>query len=764
MIRWVLPRLLWTGVYAGLLAWFHGIDVYHRHFATTGLLVAAHNLFRILFIVYLFWIVHAVGTWTLRLIAGKAVDGLGTLDGLVLGFFAGTGVCHLVMLALGYLNLYAWPVVVALTLPVVALSYGNVVAAAKRLSLALQNRDVVARNLGGGAFTWLIAGLAVAAGGALLLVKGMYPGGGHDYFTHYHYYYEAVIERGGLWPNEVWYHYYYSKGAGLFFLAMLLTDPLAPQLVTFCFMAAAALALFLFLRRLAPGTVWPAAGAVLFLALHIFTPSATSLYRVHGGWGEFEKLHELIASLVIAILWMSSGALEQSGRMRLAWWLAAASSIVAAVTIDATIAIVLGSMFALLTIWNAAMRQWAQSFLCVSFGAVAGTMLVLSLGINYLTTGLAHDQGIAVFWTFADVETLSRWGALPDVMFLHRDRMAGAAAGLPLVSFAMVRFLIESSRMELLFPLVAGGFMAAAAAGWRGRWRIAAPAQAAAVVAAILVFLGLAVVAGRAQQVSFYRYASFIVAIMLAAGVLAWSIAAAGAAGTRLGRLASSKSVAALVLVACLAVAAGLTGSFVPLKDSIRFASGTYSIEKAYASQFGVLSRAHWTAIYPGARGAYEIAGPGTRIWAFHVHTYCMLPRCRMRTFHSFVMTPRWDRLMFGTAEEGRQILQSENLNYFLFTTEHPFLDPLPLSPLFHPDNIAKYLGVRWTDGTSTLLTWLGPDTVPLDAAWLANYRRAIETSGTVVSYPIAEMRAIFARLNATPHPWRTFRLPWQRP
>src|SRR5258705_11600893 len=104
-----------------------------------------------------------------------------------------------------------------------------------------------------------------------------------------------------------------------------------------------------------------------------------------------------------------------------------------------------------------------------------------------------------------------------------------------------------------------------------------------------------------------------------------------------------------------------------------------------------------------------------------------MLPGCRLQTFHSFIMTSRWDQLMFGTAEEGRRILQSEGLNYFLFTSEVEILDPLPLSPLFHPDNIARHLGVRWTDGTSTLLTWLGPDTKPLDAAWLATYRAAVQ-------------------------------------
>src|SRR5262245_25189783 len=306
MIRSVLPRLAWTGVYVVLLFWFHGIDVYHKHFATTGLVVAAHNFFRVLFIAYLFWIVHAVGRWTLRLAAGKTVDDLGLLEGLALGFFAGTGVWHLVMLALGYLNLYTWPVAITLTVPVVALSYEHVAAAARAARRALK-QGALARNLGGGVLTWLIAALAAGAFAMLLLVKGLFPDGGPDYFTHYHYYYETVLARGGLWPNEVWYHYYYSKGAGLFFLAMLLTDPLAPQLVATAFIAAGALTVAVLLERAAPGTLFPLLGAVLYVAFLIYTPGPPENIS-HGGWGDLEKIHELSAVMFLGIFWISTRA------------------------------------------------------------------------------------------------------------------------------------------------------------------------------------------------------------------------------------------------------------------------------------------------------------------------------------------------------------------------------------------------------------------------------------------------------------------------
>jgi hypothetical protein len=68
---------------------------------------------------------------------------------------------------------------------------------------------------------------------------------------------------------------------------------------------------------------------------------------------------------------------------------------------------------------------------------------------------------------------------------------------------------------------------------------------------------------------------------------------------------------------------------------------------------------------------------------------------------------------------------------------------------------INRYLGIRWTDGTTALLTWLAPETRPLDESWLQAYRR---TAATVPS--VEYLNPVFAQLRATPHPWRAVTLP----
>jgi hypothetical protein len=746
-----LQQLAFALPYIALLIWFHEVDVYHRYFSEPGLIVVAYNCFRVLFIFYLFWIVTIVGLLLLRTVARQELAELGVLERLALGFFSGTGVWHVAMLVLGCLDLYTVPVAIAVTLPLVILSYVPARAAACDIYHAV----ITLRDLDG--LDWLLLALAAVSIIVLLLVKGLYPGGGHDYFTHYFYYLQAVIERGGLWPNDVWYHYYYDKGAGLVFLGILLTDLLAPQLVTFTFMAAAGLAFFLLLRRIAPATLWPLAGTVLFLFVYIYTPGAAVLYSMNGGWGDFEKLHEINAALVIAIVWMTIEALTNKDRKQILWSIAAASTIVCAVLVNITIAIYLGGFFALLALCSAVSRRIASALVCLGLGSVAGVLLIALLIINQGTTGLANDQGISFFWNFANFEKLASWGALPFVIVAHHDIQQMVAATPPF-SIHTVIFLTESFRFDLVLPMVIGGAIIALPAIIHSRWNRNVITAAMVLVSAALIFLAVALFAGREQQVSFYRYASFATPLAIAIGVLSWSVPSGD---NRISRFARSGPVAVLVLLLCLILDLYPAPTIGALNRALHFVSGRYSIDTAYSTQYGPPPRQEWSAIYAGARGSYGVVGPGTPIWSFHIHTYCMLPDCLVESYPSFLMTHHWERVMFGTPDEAEQTLHTAHLDYFLFTREDDIRDPLPLSPLFSADNIGQFLGIRWTDGTTSLLTWLGPGVTPLDRAWIADYRQAVERSGTVQSFPYEAMKQIFAGLDATPHPWRALRLTW---
>lgn len=754
---YIAAWVLYVAAYLALIAFFKGVDVYHTRFGATGPIVLAYNLCRLAFVVYLFWIVHAAGASLLRAIGANAWTDLSPSDRLVAGFFAGTGVWHAALLALGFMGLYTVPVALIVTIPAVAASFPHVAATSFALGGAVADWWDARRSAGRGiieSFLLVLGMLALAAAAwGLVLTKGLLPWGGHDYFTHYFYYYQTVVERGNLWPNDVWYHFYYSKGAGLYFLAMLLTDALAPQLVTLCFFGAATFGMYSFARRLAVSPLWAFAAATLLCFIYIYTPGVGE-YRYNGGWGDFEKLHELNAALVFGIVYMTTRAIDGRDPATRLWAAATVSAIVAAVLINITISIYLGGLFSLVALWYAAKRQWPQVGLALGFAATAAMALGLQFLVNYLVTGLLNDQGLLFFWRFADPEKLYRWGALPQVLgvVVHHWLSGGVSNAVPIAGAVSIAPLPIWTRLDLIYPLFSAGALAGIAALLARRLDRANAQTALVFTAAFVVFILFAAAAGPAQPISLFRYGSFVVPIVIALSLAWWSLPSIAFFG-RLGALASAWVVPPAVIAACVAATIstypeGLFGPYLQL--AARFVAGRVSIDDAYIWP----RRPPGGAIRAGARGAFSFVGPKTRLWSFHIHSYCMLPGCRMETIFSFIMSPRWLDVMFGPADEARRILQEEGLNYFLFTRGIEIRDPLPRAELFSPDNLARYFDVAWTDGETILLTWRGQGTAPLDLSWVAEYRNTAITSATVTNYPYELMKHIYGYLQKTPHPW----------
>src|ERR1700735_540266 len=221
------------GGFIGVVLWFDCVDFYNKHFFDTGAIVLADNMVRIVFVGILSWLIYAPGAAVVALVTAPGERAaLSPAERAVLGFGIGVGIWHVVMLILGVLGLYYRSVLAGLCLVVLIASsrhFAHVaVAGCRALATrftALRQRRASPQEVG----TILIA--VVAAW--LLLRRGLFPGGSGDYYTHYFYYYLEVLKNHGLAPNDVWYHYYYSKGSGLAFLGMLLTDPESPALTTY---------------------------------------------------------------------------------------------------------------------------------------------------------------------------------------------------------------------------------------------------------------------------------------------------------------------------------------------------------------------------------------------------------------------------------------------------------------------------------------------------------------------------------------------------
>jgi hypothetical protein len=88
--------------FIGVVAWFDGVDFYHRHFFDAGPVVAADNLARIVFVVIFSWLIYAPGAAVAALVmSADERAALTPPERAVLGFGIGLGIWHVAMLILG---------------------------------------------------------------------------------------------------------------------------------------------------------------------------------------------------------------------------------------------------------------------------------------------------------------------------------------------------------------------------------------------------------------------------------------------------------------------------------------------------------------------------------------------------------------------------------------------------------------------------------------------------------------------------------------
>jgi hypothetical protein len=629
------------------------------------------------------------------------------------------------MLILGILGWYYRLVADGLCLPVLILSGRHFAAVAcagwssfVEICTALRRRWATPQEAG------TMAVVAVAA--LVLLQRGLYPGGSGDYYTHYFYYYLAVIQNHGLAPNDVWYHYYYSKGSGLAFLGMLLSDPEAPALGTWVCVAFATTAIVSLLTRLAPNSLWPAIGALVYLLFYLMGSQSA------GGEGEFQKDHEEIAALVILTVWALCMECRLSPRP---FRVMAAASAVAAAIVTQAIGIVLGLFVGLLWAWSLGRRQWRDVLGYTAVGAAVAAAVLGMFVLSYLATGLATDQPLDLMLRFADPVRLDRWGVVPQIIAVAWIRDNYQALVEPL-GWGAFREVALAMRLGSLWPFLVGPIIAALVLRATDKWaagRLTVSPDAAAVsfaavtaarLAALLGFLALiALSMGRAQNFSFVRLSTFFVPLWALFGVSCsvWVLSRPGRRDDHWGWMVLPVALLFAVTIGWQKAERWVKRLPPQIVNVARFTVGKYSLYEAYSH---ASSGYTFGGINPGALSAAKVLPPGTPIWSTNVDSYCMAPDCLIESVISFKMSGQLDEILGGAPELAKQRLREADLNYFLFMKDFRIIDLLPYSRLFDPDVIGRYLGIKWTDGSTFLLTWSGSDTTPLTADFLEAYTR----------------------------------------
>ena len=191
--------------YVLLLYWFGSREFYQLHFFDHGLPVRHYDRARLLFIFYFAWLVYAAGAVTMQIVAGAdSCAKIPARERFPLGFLVGAAVWSILLFPIGLIGLYQKPLALAITIAVMLVSIPHLIdcteagigalarvwmSSAVGVGSIHQNATSRVRKAAKLLIQWLVWIATALAVTMFLLVKGLYPGGGHDYYNHYFPYY-----------------------------------------------------------------------------------------------------------------------------------------------------------------------------------------------------------------------------------------------------------------------------------------------------------------------------------------------------------------------------------------------------------------------------------------------------------------------------------------------------------------------------------------------------------------------------------------------
>jgi hypothetical protein len=740
-------RIAVTAGFIAVIAAFHLIQPYRLLFFSHGQVpLLLHSLGRVVFCGYYLIILFSIGNLVLSLFAKRgAAYALLPLEEIAISIVCGSAVLRLAMLLLGFAGLYHWLLLASVGTLLVTLGTPHLVDLVRQIASDARRAWQSPR---GDRAALIIAGVALlVACGAVVAKKLLLPNGTGDYFSHYLPYFQTVALRGNIWPNEVWYHFFLSKGAGDIFFAVILSDLLGPLAVSCAMFFATLPIMYCLVRSGCRDPVVALAATAITAAGFIWTDETAVGFR---HWAEFSKEHVISAVLFFGCIWATWRQKTVPGAARTAWACITATVFVGLIILRVQFASIALFFLAIVFAWEYATgsRQDARIRIIPAVVTLGATIAVLAS--NYAITGLAEATPFRAFWKFADQEKFSQWVS-PFLMLLvdlGSSPDLGSFSPPDLAQFRTFPLLSAVFRLDRLSPFL---------------WPFGVP-----LIAALLLTLVFLWKRAEARQYFLASHAG-ICGAMLASAILAFlavnqigslfrvymfnmfPIIALAALPFAMSRAFTGQGVRTTIGV-ILAGLAFLGPIFeidkIPREErklTWDFLIGKANIADAYTPQ---------KAVWPAALAMSAAIEPGAAIWNSQVGWhFCVAPNCNLQSFVSFSMGKDWATIMFDSPSLAKAALQAEGLNYFAIDTSAPFFDLLPYSAMFRPDAIADYLGLVWTDGTVYLLTWRSERTTPMPPAFYDKYRKCID-----FALQFADFRQLYARLAEIYEKWKVDR------
>ena len=730
--------------------WFDRHDVFNEQFGIVTPSFHIATVARFIIVAYVVFTMVAIGKLLLLRVGGAGIKGV---DNFLAASVLGGSVIVVIVYVLGLSGLlYRW--VLAVLLMGAVFCWPDL-----RLRHLRWPSFGFQTTVSGRWESYLTALLSVGLAAQiayLLLWKGLVPSISYDVVSHYIPYYGSVIREHGTAINEFYWHFYEFKGLSFHFLAAVLADVQAIQLLVFCLVCIAAVALLKTVQRIG-GSI-----SLGLLAVAIFLGSTQILEA------DLQKAHLLIGVFIFLSYYFGHMLFEAKDEnfRPLTWVFCVAIGTVSLLqTISSAYVVIL---LIALTITALCFRQYR---LLSIFGIAMAVIIVIAattMIYNYAMVGMYAMDPMMFNLKHGDKTRYLQHFSLTEMIFLMDFQPGNTMEGLNgLVNVykagggvGVIRMLAVASSSSLIAIISA----VAASAAIVNAFFYGPRKQLIGKLALIAVLAVTLIIALTLTNFSPKHFVSIIFS--------------ASAMGYRMGlgsilivavilllqpfgtRQVNAALVAGILFVLGVGVLLIILGGDAPGRmtvwlsffQALFFAVAvtfvTQLLARHWLGSFGAISATialglflflitniknnEWESrlLMPYLKGEvsyseiYDRQGGG---WAEYIRhhippenivlslDYCFvcesLPNMRWQPPIWNVYSDKTDEVWYGTPDIAAKILRERHVDYIVFNVTHP-LFAHAFAPLFSPESIGKYFKVHWASpdaspyGKSYILTW----------------------------------------------------------
>lgn len=702
-INWIYS-ISYVAIFCGTVAFLKYFDISWQHFNEKGFLLISYSICRFVLAIYLLVLCSTLGALVARfLFPGIQSNDISDGAFFTFCFFGGAAIYGIVFTGIGLFGFLKLPVALILTIPILFFSPAFTNRIVSSFCIRAYNAYANVTKLNSWVYlssVWCLLITVVL----LLASSGLYPGvPSNDVWEHYMQYYREVLHDGSVGPNEIWYHFYVSKGAGLFFLSGLLSDNLSAQLVSWCFVFVTGFIVFQLSRKFLGSASWAILSSILFYAV----------YR-----GDFFKHHDVMSGYIAFLVWGSIESRTDSNPWRGVFYLfmgLVAFYIGFYQPIVASIIAVYWGILILLILPFRTLRSGVYFY--ISLIIVLSIGIFITLGVNYYFTGMAEAVPIKFFWKIADNLKFRQIFGYSGIAYL----LFTETGNLVIQPWFKFNWLVTAFRYQYLVmflpPILAivGGVVGIFRLVWKNYGK---KDQSNALPLSVFVafFLTILIFSSMTYSASFMRllvfttfFTTLVVVIFLKMILDIFSSDV-------------TRPWVYAIFISLLSIHA-FSQEFWYFNNvrSIRsrwvlsYLSGRRSFaDVLYTTDKGLKSPLQFQTITEIRR----ILGPERKIMnlGYDPGPGYSFPGAGLFAEVDCSLGPDHLDIVFGSPEKAKSVLKSLELDFFLLNIQSNLFNSIVFGNLFHPLNLNKYFKIIFHKENNYLLTWRSPeDTEPID-------------------------------------------------